>query len=80
MNILQMVKKGIVPPDAKMDVDDSVRDPDAPLENGTLSNRSKPWQQSAATSEPIRFNVKELRDEDDDDLARPIGPQSSSPE
>lgn len=69
-----MIKQGKVPPNVKTDVDDSVKDPNAPLEAGSLSKPTKPWQTSAQTSEPLSFKVHEL----DDDLARPIGPQSNS--
>jgi hypothetical protein len=70
-----MVKQGIVPPNVKTDVDDTPRDPTAPLQAGSLNKRNKPWQNSENTVQPLPFKVEEV--EDDEDLPKEIGPSTA---
>ncbi len=61
--IADMVKKGMVPPDVRNDIDDKPLDPDQQLEQGKRAAPPKPWlksaQPSATVSAPQDANQKQ---------------------
>ena len=56
----------------KTDIDDSPKDPSAPLQSGSLSSRAKPWQTPSIAPIPIELKFKK-DSEEDDGLPKNIG-------
>jgi hypothetical protein len=78
-DIIRMIQQGITPPNVKTDIDDRPRDPEAPLREGTLKTRAKPWSHSVSSSEPLSFKVTEDPEVDDPEIPKNIGTMEAEP-